>query len=64
MKPRGRSATPLTEEDIKMVKEYIDSEKSLEEIARKYNTSKEGLRYKVLKYQGRLPNQKKQKDNS
>jgi len=51
MKPRGRSATPLTEKEIEMVKAYLESDRSLEDVARQYNTSKEGLRYKVIKYQ-------------
>ncbi len=60
MKPRGRSPIPLTEQDLKMVKEYLESDKSLEEVARKYNTTKEGLRYKVKKYQKEVTNGKKE----
>lgn len=50
MKPKGRSPIPLTEQDLKMVKEYLESDKGLQEVADKYGVSREGLRYKVKKY--------------
>lgn len=51
MKPRGRSPKPLTEKDLQMIQEYLNSDKSLQEIADKYGIpTKEGVRYKVNKY--------------
>ncbi len=64
MKPRGRSITPLTEKDIEMVKAYLESDRSLEDVARQYNTSKEGLRYKVVKYRKQKDAKENQTDNT
>lgn len=50
MKPRGRSPIPFTERDLAMIAEYLESSKSLKEVAEKYGVSSEGLRYKVKKY--------------
>lgn len=50
MKPQGRSPKPLTETDIKMIQEYLTTDKSLIEVSSKYGTSPAGLRYKVKKY--------------
>lgn len=50
MKPRGRSPIPLTEKELEMIREYLESEKSLVEVAEKYGLSTAGLRYKIKKY--------------
>lgn len=51
MKPIGRSPKPFTETDLQMIREYLESDKSLKEVAGKYGISDGGLRYKVKKYQ-------------
>lgn len=50
MKPQGRSPKPFTATDLEMIKEYLETDKSLKEVAEKYGISSEGLRYKVKKY--------------
>lgn len=50
MKPRGRSPQPFTERDLEMIKEYLETDKGLKEVAEKYGLSSEGLRYKVRKF--------------
>lgn len=50
MKPVGRSPKPLTATDIEMVREYLETDKSLKEVSAKYGISDAGLRYKVKKY--------------
>lgn len=50
MKPRGRSPQPFTKKDLEMIREYLDTDKSLKEVAEKYGLSSEGLRYKVRKF--------------
>ena len=50
MKPRGRSPKPFTETDLQMIKEYLETDKSLKEVSAKYGISDAGLRYKVNKY--------------
>lgn len=50
MKPQGRSPKPFTETDLQMIREYLETDKSLIEVATKYGATKEGLRYKVKKY--------------
>lgn len=50
MKPQGRSPKPLTETDMQMIREYLDTDKSLKEVAVKYGISDSGLRYKLKKY--------------
>ena len=50
MKPQGRSPKPFTETDLKMIQEYLESDKSSQEVAEKYGVSASGLRYKVKKY--------------
>ena len=56
MKPIGRSPKPLTETDLQMIQEYLNSDKSLKEVAAKYGVSTEGLRYKVKKYRKETEN--------
>ncbi len=56
MKPIGRSPKPLTETDLQMIREYLDTDKSLKEVAAKYGVSTEGLRYKVKKYRKETEN--------
>lgn len=56
MKPIGRSPKPLTEEDKQMVIEYLESDKSLKEVAQKYGISDAGLRYKVKKFRKETEN--------
>ena len=51
MKPQGRSPKPFTERDLQMIREYLETDKSLKEVAGKYGMSDAGLRYKVKKYQ-------------
>lgn len=50
LKPRGRSPQPFTERDLEMIKEYLETDKGLKEVAEKYGLSSEGLRYKVRKF--------------
>ena len=61
LKPRGRSPQPFTENDLAMIKEYLETDKSLKEVSEKYNLSSEGLRYKVCKYRKQ---QEQQKNNN
>ena len=56
MKPIGRIPKPLTETDLQMIREYLDTDKSLKEVAAKYGVSTEGLRYKVKKYRKETEN--------
>lgn len=50
MKPIGRAYQPLTEQELTIVKEYLESDKSLQEVADKHGISYAGLRYKIAKY--------------
>lgn len=54
MKPHGRSPKPFTATDLEMITEYLETDKSLKEVAEKYGVSSEGLRYKVKKYRKEL----------
>lgn len=56
MKPRGRSPKPFTETDLQMIKEYLETDKSLKEVSEKYGISDAGLRYKVNKYRKEFDN--------
>lgn len=60
MKPQGRSPKPFTKTDFQMIQEYLESDKSLQEVAEKYGVSKEGLRYKVKKYRKETNNNGKE----
>ena len=51
MKPHERSPKPFTTTDLQMITEYLETDKSLKEVAEKYGVSSEGLRCKVKKYQ-------------
>lgn len=62
MKPQGRSPIPFTERDIEMIKEYLNTDKSLKEVSAKYGISAPGLRYKVKKY--RKENENNGKESS
>lgn len=46
----------MTETDLQMIREYLDTDKSLKEVAAKYGVSTEGLRYKVKKYRKETEN--------
>lgn len=61
MKPRGRSPQPFTEQDLEMIKEYLETDKGLKEVAEKYGLSSEGLRYKVRKF--RKQQEQQQQEN-
>lgn len=50
MKPVGRSPEQLTLTDRTMVEEYLTTNKSLDEIAKKYRIPYSTLRYKINKY--------------
>lgn len=63
MKPRGRSPKPFTEIDFQMIREYLESDKSSQEVAEKYGVSASGLRYKVKKYQKEYEANGKKEDN-
>lgn len=63
MKPIGRSPKPFTETDLQMIREYLESDKSLKEVAEKYGISIAGLRYKVKKYRKETENNGEEKIN-
>lgn len=63
MKPIGRSPKPLTEKDLQMVREYLETDKSLKEVSEKYGISGAGLRYKVNKYRKEYAYNGEQEDN-
>lgn len=50
MKMQGRPYRPLTEEEKKIILEYLESTLSYQEVAEKYGMTKDALRYKVNKY--------------
>lgn len=60
MKPVGRSPKPLTETDMQMIREYLDTDKSLKEVSAKYGISDAGLRYKLKKYRKETENNGKE----
>lgn len=62
MKPQGRPYTPLTEEDKKIIMEYLETTLSYQEVAEKYGMTKDALRYKVNKY--RKEQEKNGKENN
>lgn len=63
MKPVGRSPKPFTETDLQMIKEYLETDKSLKEVSAKYGISDAGLRYKVKKYRKEQEINGKKEDN-
>ncbi len=63
MKPVGRSLKPFTEKDLAMIKEYLETDKSLKEVSAKYGISDAGLRYKVKKYRKEQEERGKEEDN-
>lgn len=50
MKPVGRPMKPLTEKEKKAIVELLSGDESYQEIADKYDMTKDSLRYKVNKY--------------
>lgn len=50
MKPMGRTTIPLTEKQLQAVKEYLESDLGLQEVANKYSTTKSGLVYWIKKF--------------
>lgn len=52
MRKSGRTYTPLTTEQLKAVKDYLETDMSYDEVAEKYGITKSALRYWVKqKYQ-------------
>ena len=50
MKPSGRSPVPLTDKQLDAVNEYLKTDLGLNEVAKKYGTTKSGLAYWLKKY--------------
>lgn len=51
MRKRGRRYIPLTNEERKLVEDFLSNDLSYEEMSNKIGISKSQLRYKVMKYQ-------------
>lgn len=50
MKPQGRPYRPLTEEEKKIILEYLTNDESCQVVAERHGMTKDALRYKVIKY--------------
>jgi len=50
MRKVGRRPLVLTERDMEMLNEYFNSDKSLQEMADKYNMTKSMVCYRIKKY--------------
>lgn len=50
MRKVGRERQPLTDVEIQMVREYLETRKTLKEVSEAYGISDAGLRYKIKKY--------------
>jgi hypothetical protein len=50
MKVTGRPLTPFTEQDMRMIKDYLESDMGYFEVADKYKVPYTTLQYKVNKY--------------
>ena len=63
MRKPGRRVTPLTEEQKRMVIEYLESDLTYAEVAEKYKGNINNLKYWVAKYRKEQKVSGKEEDN-
>lgn len=63
MKKQGRPAEPLSQERLSAVNEYLNSDKSYQEVADKYSVSVNNLKYWTAKFRKELENGRTTEDN-
>lgn len=61
MRKSGRTYTPLTAEQLKAVKDYLETDMSYDEVAEKYGITKSALRYWVTQ---KYKREQQERDNN
>ena len=56
MRKQGRKPEPLTKEQLEAVQEYLNSDKTYEEVAEEYGVKAVSLKYWVKKYRKGIVN--------
>jgi len=58
MRKQGGKPVPLTDEEVKIVEEFMQNDLTYDEMAKKVGLTKAQLRYRVAKYRKELDNGK------